>query len=79
MNILTVNLLFSTLLFWIAARLYVVPKLAELPPRSVLPPVLLLHEPRADFRHRKCSCCMSMRLVRSRGCGLQPDTCQHPT
>jgi hypothetical protein len=47
MNILTVNLLFSTLPFWIAARLYVVPKLAELPPRSVLPPILLLH----GFRH----------------------------
>jgi hypothetical protein len=39
MNILTVNLLFSTLVFWIAARLYVLPKLDELRPRSILLPI----------------------------------------
>ena len=43
MNILTVNLLFSALVFWIAARIYVVPKLPEFAPRSVLLPILLLH------------------------------------
>jgi hypothetical protein len=43
MNILTVNLLFSTLVFWIAARLYVLPRLHELTPRTVLLPILLLH------------------------------------
>jgi hypothetical protein len=43
MNILTVNLLFSTLVFWVAARIYVVPKLPELGPRAVLLPILLLH------------------------------------
>jgi hypothetical protein len=43
MNILTVNLLFSTLVFWIAARLYLLPKLDELEPRIVLLPILLLH------------------------------------
>ena len=43
MNILTVNLLLSTLVFWIAARLYLLPRLHELRPRSVLLPVLLLH------------------------------------
>lgn len=43
MNILTVNLLFSTLVFWIAARIYLLPKLHTLPPRSVLLPILLLH------------------------------------
>jgi hypothetical protein len=43
MIILTVNLLFSTLVFWIAARLYVVPRLGELQPRAVLLPILLLH------------------------------------
>lgn len=43
MNILTVNLLFSTLIFWIAAKLYVLPKLHELRPRSILLPILLLH------------------------------------
>jgi len=35
--------LFSTLVFWIAARLYVFPKLASLPTRAVLQPILLLH------------------------------------
>jgi hypothetical protein len=43
MNILTVNLLFSTLVFWIAARLYLFPRLHELEPRTVLLPILLLH------------------------------------
>ena len=43
MNILTVNLLFSTFVFWIAARIYVLPKLKELRPQVVLLPILLLH------------------------------------
>ena len=43
MNILTVNLLFSTLVFWIAARIYVLPRLGEWEPRTVLLPILLLH------------------------------------
>ena len=43
MNVLTVNLLFSTLVFWVAARLYVIPKLDQLEPRVVLLPILLLH------------------------------------
>lgn len=43
MSILTINLLFSTLVFWIAARLYIVPRLHELSPRTVLLPILLLH------------------------------------
>ena len=47
MSILTVNLAFSTLVFWIAARLYLLPKLNYLYPRSVLLPILLLH----SFRH----------------------------
>lgn len=47
MNILTVNLLFSTLIFWIGSRIYILPKLHELTPRTVLLPVLLLH----SFRH----------------------------
>jgi hypothetical protein len=44
---LTVNLLFSTLVFWIAARLYLLLRLNGLEPRSVLLPILLLH----SFRH----------------------------
>ena len=47
MNMLTVNLLFSTFVFWLAARIYLLPKLPELGPRVVLPPILLLHA----FRH----------------------------
>jgi hypothetical protein len=47
MNILTVNLVLSTLVFWIAARLYVLPRLHELRPHTVLLPILLLH----SFRH----------------------------
>src|SRR5215831_10743957 len=47
MNVLTVNLVFSTLVFWIAAKLYVFPKLHELPARTVLLPIFLLHA----FRH----------------------------
>src|SRR2546425_8321090 len=47
MNILTANLLFSTLIFWIAATLYLLPRLPDLKPRSVLLPILLLHA----FRH----------------------------
>jgi hypothetical protein len=47
MSILTVNLAFSTLVFWIAARLYLLPNLANLKPRTVLLPILLLH----SFRH----------------------------
>ena len=46
MNILTANLLFSTLVFWVAAKLYVLPRLPELKPRAVLLPILLLHSTR---------------------------------
>jgi hypothetical protein len=47
MNILTVNLLFSTLVFWVAAKIYLLPRLHELKPKNVLLPILLLH----SFRH----------------------------
>jgi hypothetical protein len=43
MNILTVNLLFSTLVFAIAARHYLLPRLSFLNPRDVVLPILLLH------------------------------------
>jgi hypothetical protein len=43
MNILTINLLFSTLVFAIAAKIYLIPKLPKLDPRSVVLPILLLH------------------------------------
>ncbi len=43
MNILTINLLFSTLVFWVAARIYVLPRLGDGRPERVLTPILLLH------------------------------------
>ena len=46
MNILTVNLVFSTLVFWLAARIYVVPRLSRWEPQVVLVPILLLHSMR---------------------------------
>jgi hypothetical protein len=46
MNILTINLLLSTFVFWIAARIYVMPRLPTLDPRAILTPVLLLHATR---------------------------------
>lgn len=47
MNILTVNLILSTFVFWCAARIYLLPKLHEMRPQTILLPVLLLH----SFRH----------------------------
>jgi hypothetical protein len=47
MNLLTANLILSTLVFWVAARIYLVPNLPRLDPRAVLLPILLLHA----FRH----------------------------
>ena len=41
--ILTVNLILSTAVFYVAARIYLVPKLDKLKPQSVLLPILLLH------------------------------------
>ncbi len=43
MNVLTANLLFSTFVFWIAAKVYVFPRLPGLRPRTVLVPIFLLH------------------------------------
>src|SRR5262245_13417898 len=43
MNILTVNLVFSTVVFAVAAKLYLIPMLPRLEPRSVVLPILLLH------------------------------------
>src|SRR5215831_2968143 len=46
MNILTLNLLLSTLVFWSAAKLYLLPTLHDYEPRAVLLPILLLHSMR---------------------------------
>src|SRR5712691_3065828 len=42
-RILTLNLIGSTLVFYVAARLYLLPRLGGLEPRSVLVPIFLLH------------------------------------
>ena len=46
MNILTVNLVLSTFVFWVAARLYLLPRLSSLEARAVVLPILLLHATR---------------------------------
>lgn len=43
---LTVNLVFGTLVFAAAARLYVIPRMNEWKPEAVLVPILLLHAQR---------------------------------
>ena len=43
MNILTLNLIATTLVFYVAARIYLLPQLGRLSPRAVLIPILLLH------------------------------------
>jgi hypothetical protein len=42
-RILTLNLIGTTVVFYVAARLYLLPRLGELKPKSVLLPILLLH------------------------------------
>ena len=42
-RILTVNLILSTLVFYVAARIYVLPRLGQLKPQTILLPILLLH------------------------------------
>jgi hypothetical protein len=42
-RILTFNLIGTTLVFYVAARIYLLPRLGELAPRSVMVPILLLH------------------------------------
>src|SRR5712691_10068004 len=42
-RILTFNLIGTTVVFYTAARLYLLPRLGQLTPRSVLIPILLLH------------------------------------
>jgi hypothetical protein len=46
MNILTVNLVLSTLVFGTVCWIYVVPKMSKLEPRTILVPILLLHSMR---------------------------------
>jgi hypothetical protein len=45
--ILMINLFCSTLIFYMAARIYVLPRLSTFAPKQVLIPILLLH----SFRH----------------------------
>jgi hypothetical protein len=45
-NVLAINLAFSTLIFWLIARIYLLPRFSSLEPRAVLVPILLLHSTR---------------------------------
>ena len=47
MNLLTFNLLFSTLIFSVAAKIYLMLKLPQMKVQTVMIPILLLH----SFRH----------------------------
>jgi hypothetical protein len=42
-RVLTLNLIGTTVIFYVAARIYLLPNLARLSPRTVLIPILLLH------------------------------------
>ena len=46
-RILTVNLICSTLIFYVGAKIYIMPKINELKPKVILIPILILH----SFRH----------------------------
>jgi hypothetical protein len=45
-NALTINLVLNTLIFWLIARIYLIPRLSKLEPHTVLVPILLLHSTR---------------------------------
>ncbi len=45
-NVLTINLVLNTLIFWLLARIYLIPKLPVLDARTILVPILLLHATR---------------------------------
>src|SRR6266516_4455068 len=45
-RVLTVNLIVNTAIFYVAARLYLLPQLSRLRPKQVLVPILLLHSMR---------------------------------
>jgi hypothetical protein len=42
-RILTLNLIATTAVFYVAARIYLLPRLGQLRPSAVLIPILLLH------------------------------------
>jgi len=45
-RILTLNLIATTVIFYVAARIYLLPNLSRLGPRAILVPILLLHSMR---------------------------------
>jgi hypothetical protein len=42
-RILTANLIFTTLIFYVAARIYLLPRIQDFKPETILIPILLLH------------------------------------
>jgi hypothetical protein len=46
-RVLTINLICSTFIFYIGAKIYILPKINEIKPKVILIPILILH----SFRH----------------------------
>ena len=42
-RILTVNLILSTVVFYVAAKIYVLPRIGQIRPQTIIVPILLLH------------------------------------
>ena len=42
-RILTVNLILSTVVFYVAAKIYVLPRIGQIRPQTIIIPILLLH------------------------------------
>jgi hypothetical protein len=43
LNILTVNLICSTIIFYVGAKIYILPRINDLEPKVILLPILILH------------------------------------
>src|SRR5260370_12566388 len=78
MNILPVNLLFSTFVFWIAARIYIFPKLpgAEAQDRSIADSFApCISTPRADVFSSRSDLCWNPSAIRLSGSIRRPACC----
>src|SRR5205814_5077905 len=77
-RVLTVNLIANTAIFYVAARLYLLPLISRIRPQGILVPILLLHSMRhlglmfltrgATFPGNAATVCLSGRIWRSDNC-----------
>src|SRR5438552_5628195 len=82
-RVLTVNLIANTAIFYVAARLYLLPLVPRVRPQQILVPILLLHSMRhlglmfltrgATFSGNAAAVCVSGRVWRPDNC----DSCVH--